>query len=63
MRINNIQIIEENNEWDFKKEIEQAIQGRSVIDIKFSTLPKIAPSGFQGSYTEGVAYYAMILFE
>lgn len=63
MKINNIQIIKENDEWEFKEEIEQAIRGRSVVDIKFSTVPEIAPSGLGGSYTKEIVYYAMILFE
>ena len=56
-------IIEENNKWDFEKEVKRAIEHRAVIDIKFAVTPEIHSTGMGGSYSSGEKYYAMIIFE
>lgn len=61
--MSNIKIIEENNKWDFEREVKNAIKHRSVIDIKFAVTPDIHSTGFGGSYSSGEKYYAMIIFE
>lgn len=61
--MNNIEIIEENNKWDFKRKVEKAIEHRSVINIKFAVTPDIDLTGFGGSYSSGEKYYAMVIYE
>lgn len=64
MRAHFIEIIEKDNKWDFEREVKDAIENRSVIDIKFAVTPDIhSSSGFGGSYSSGETYYAMIIFE
>ena len=61
--MSSVDIIEENNKWDFEKEVKRAIKHRTVIDIKFAVTPDIDSTGFGGSYSSGEKYYAMIIFE
>ena len=61
--MSSVEIIEENNKWDFEKEVKRAIEHRAVIDIKFAVTPEIHSSTFGGSYSSGEKYYAMIIFE
>ena len=61
--MSSVEIIEENNKWNFKKEVKRAIEHRAVIDIKFAVTPEIHSTGFGGSYSSGEKYYAMINFE
>lgn len=61
--MSSVEIIEENNKWNFKKEVKRAIEHRAVIDIKFAVTPEIHSTGFGGSYSSGEKYYAMIIFE
>ena len=61
--MSNVEIIEENNKWDFEKEVARAIEHRTVIDIKFAVTPDIHSGSFGGSYSSGEKYYAMIIFE
>lgn len=61
--MSSVEIIEENNKWNFKKEVKRAIEHRVVIDIKFAVTPEIHSTGFGGSYSSGEKYYAMIIFE
>ncbi len=64
MKVNNIEIIEENNKYDFERLVAKAIENRAVADIKFAVTPDIhSSSGFGGSYSAGETYYAMIMFE
>ena len=61
--MSNVEIIEENNSYDFEKEVKRAIEHRAVIDIKFAVTPEIHSTGMGGSYSSGEKYYAMIIFE
>ena len=61
--MSSVEIIEENNKWNFKKEVKRAIEHRAVIDIKFAVTPEIHSTGIGGSYSSGEKYYAMIIFE
>ena len=61
--MSSVEIIEENNKWDFEKEVARAIEHRAVIDIKFAVTPEIHSTGMGGSYSSGEKYYAMIIFE
>ena len=61
--MSNVEIIEENNKWDFEKEVKRATENRAVIDIKFAVTPEIHSTGLGGSYSSGEKYYAMIIFE
>ena len=61
--MSSVEIIEENNKWDFEKEVVRAIEHRAVIDIKFAVTPEIHSTGMGGSYSSGEKYYAMIIFE
>lgn len=61
--MSSVEIIEENNKWDFEKEVKRAIKYRAVIDIKFAVTPEIHSTGMGGSYSSGEKYYAMIIFE
>ena len=61
--MSSVEIIEENNKWDFEKEVKRAIKHRTVIDIKFAVTPDIHSTGFGVSYSSGEKYYAMIIFK
>ena len=61
--MSNVEIIKENNKWDFEKKISKAIGHKKVVDIKFAVIPEIHSTGFGGSYSSGEKYYAMIIFE
>ena len=61
--MSSVEIIEENNKWDFEKEVKRTIEHRAVIDIKFAVTPEIHSTGIGGSYSSGEKYYAMIIFE
>lgn len=63
MKIDNIEIIEENSKYDFEDSVKEAIRHRAVLDIKFSVTPDIHSTGLGGSYTSGEKYYAMIIYE
>lgn len=63
MRAGNIEIIENDNKWEFEDEVKEALRNRSVIDIKFAVTPDVHSTGFGGSYSSGETYYAMIIFE
>lgn len=62
MRAGSIEIIENDNKWDFEEEVQRAIKNRGVIDIKFAVTSDVHSTGF-GSYSSGETYYAMIIFE
>ena len=61
--MSSVEIIEENNKYDFEREVNKAIEHKSVRDIKFAVTPDIDSTGFGGSYSSGEKYYAMIIFE
>lgn len=63
MKINSVEIIEDDNKYEFEHRIKEEIRNRSVLDIKFAVTPKTHSSGFGGSYSSGEKYYAMIIFE
>lgn len=63
MKAHNIEIIENDSKWDFEREVSKAIEGRSVLDIKFAVTPNIHSGSFAGAYSSGETYYAMIIFE
>lgn len=59
----NVEVVENEDKWEFEKEISDMIKGRSVIDIKFAVTPEICTGSFGDSYSVGEKYYAMIIFE
>ena len=61
--MSNIEIIENNNKWDFERKVKRAVEYRNVKDIKFAVTPDIDSTEFGGSYSSGEKYYAMIIFE
>ena len=63
MIINNIEIVETEDRWEFEEEIKRITRNRSVIDIKFAVTPNVHSTGLGGSYSAGEKYYAMIIFE
>lgn len=57
-----VEIIENDNLWEFKNEINKLICKGNVKDIKFCVNPKIH-AGYSSSYSCGENYYAMIIYE
>lgn len=59
-----IEIIEENNRFDFTEKLESFINDDyyEIKDIKFAVTPRIH-SGISSSYSSGERYYAMIMYE
>lgn len=62
MKINNIEIVETEDRWEFEEEIKRITRNRSVIDIKFAVTPNIHSTGLGSSYSAGERYYAMVIF-
>ena len=60
--INSVEIVESDNKWDFKREIDKHISRGNVKDIKFCVNPEIKGS-YGSSYSSGEMYYAMIIYE
>ena len=61
--MSNIEIIEENNKWEFERKVKRAVEYRNVKDIKFTVTPDIHSTGFGGAYSSGEKYYAMVIYE
>ena len=61
--MSNVEIIEENNSYDFEREVNRAIEHKNVRDIKFAVTPDIHSTGFGGAYSSGEKYYAMVIYE
>ena len=58
-----IKVVENNNKWDFEREVTREIKNEKVMDIKFAVASDIHSDSFGGSYSSGERYYAMIIFE
>lgn len=61
--MSNIEIIEDNNKWDFERKVNRATEHKNVVDIKFAVTPDIHSTGFGGAYSSGEKYYAMVIYE
>ena len=56
-----VEIIKNDDEFDFANELENFMANNNVIDIKFAVTPIINGS-LGSSYSNGEIYYAMIRY-
>lgn len=57
-----IEIIENDDKFEFERDVADFVSRHNTLDIKFAVTPEIHGAGFS-SYSSGETYYAMIIYE